>query len=471
MSGISRRGFLGAASAMAASTALDPARALASVPTSPTSSRAGGDDAWDEVPRILARIRPPEFPRRDFRITDHGGVGDGKSDAQPAFARAIDACTAAGGGRVVVPAGTWWVAGPIHLKSNVHLHLEEGSTIRFSPEAKHYLPLVLTRWEGTELYNYSPMIYAYQATNVAITGRGTIDGNSKDSFATWKERQEPAQMRLRQMGHDGVPVQQRIFGEGHWLRPSMIQFWGCRNVLVEDLSIVDAPFWIVHPVYCQNVIARGLKITSWNTNNDAVDPDSSVDVLIENCVFNTGDDGVAVKSGRDQDAWRVGQPTENVIVRNCDMNSKANGLVIGSEMSAGVRNVFMENCRIGKVRKGIYFKSNLDRGGLVERIRIRNVSVDDSEIFIFFTTDYHGYRGGNAPTAFRDIVLENITCRETDKGIEAVGVPASPLRDIVLDDITVQQAAIPFEIRHVSNFRLDDVRINGKPVVLPPTIS
>jgi polygalacturonase len=207
---------------------------------------------------------------------------------------------------VIVPEGTYWIEGPVNLKSNVRLHVSEGATIKFSPEPKHYLPVVLTRWEGTELFNYSPMIYVYQATNVAITGKGTIHGNSETTFATWKPNQDPDQLKLRQMGNDQVPVHERIFGEGHWLRPSMIQFWSCKNVLVEDVTIHDSPFWVIHPIYSTNITVRNVYVDSWNANNDGVDPDSSVNVLVENCRFETGDDSVAIKSGRDQDAWRVG---------------------------------------------------------------------------------------------------------------------------------------------------------------------
>lgn len=464
MSSVSRRDFLARSSLGLIAAAAWPSRAHAALAR--RHEEGLPDPAWEEVDRILARIRPPTFADREYRLPSFGARGDGRSDAREAFARAIDRCAAEGGGRVVVPPGTWWVEGPIHLKSNVHLVVEEGATIRFTPDPARYLPMVLTRWEGTELFNYSPLIYAYQAHNVAITGRGTIDGNSKETFATWKPSQTEAQLRLRQMGSDRVPVHQRVFGEGHWLRPSMIQLYGCRNVQVEGVTILDSPFWILHPVHCQNVIARDLRMDSWNHNNDGVDPDSTSDVLIERCTFNTGDDGVAVKSGRDADGWRVGQPSENIVVRDCRMNSKANGLVIGSEMSGGARNVFMENCRIGTVENtAIYFKSNLDRGGTVERIRIRNVTVEDArKYFIHFTTDYHGYRGGNAPTTFRDIALENITCEKAGVGIYVVGAPTAPLRDVRLTDVHVRQAEVPYRIRHVEDLRLEEVYANGAPV-------
>ena len=215
-----------------------------------------------EVAAILRRIVPPTFAARTVRVTDHGAVGDGRTDSRAAFARAIDACSAAGGGRVLVPAGAGELDGPIHLKSHVELHLAEGATVRFSADPSHYLPLVLTRWEGTECYNYSPLVYAYQATDVAITGKGTLDGNGAAGFATWRAKQDADVNRLRQMGIDGVPVHERAFGPDHFLRPGMVQLFGCRNVLLDGFTLVDATFWSVHPVFCQNVTMRNVTVRS-----------------------------------------------------------------------------------------------------------------------------------------------------------------------------------------------------------------
>ena len=416
------------------------------------------------VERILDQIQEPEFPDRDFYITDFGAKGDGQTDSRPAFEKAIEKCNQAGGGRIIVPPGVWFSKGPIHLKSNVNLHLEEGATIRFSDNTDDFLPVVLTRWEGTECYNYSPFIYCWQGTNVAITGKGTLDGNAKNSFVPWKPKQKPDQLLLRQMGNNGFPVHKRIFGKGHWLRTPMIEFFGCKNVLVEGVTIIDSPFWVIHPVYCENVIVRGVTVDSWNENNDGVDPDSSVNVLVEDCVFNSGDDSVAIKSGRDQDGWRVGQASENIIIRNCVMNSDDNGLTIGSEMSGGVRYVFMEDCQIGSVESAIFFKSNLDRGGAVEHIRARNIEVNlTSRAVIQFMTDYSGWRGNHYPPVFRDFIIEDVTCKKADKyGINAVGKEGAPIRDIVIRNVLIENAKIPQLLSYIENFRFENVSVNGE---------
>jgi polygalacturonase len=424
-------------------------------------------DEGSEVAAILRRIVPPTFAPRTYRVTDFGAVGDGRTDCRPAFARAITACNAAGGGRVLVPAGRWQMDGPIHLKSHVDLHVDEGATIRFSAEPAHYLPLVLTLWEGTELYNFSPLVYAYQATDVAITGRGTIDGNGAAGFATWHPKQGPDVDRLRQMGIDGVPVHERVFGPGHLLRPGMIQLFGCKNVLLDGFEIVDATFWSVHPVFCQNVTARNLRIHSRNPNNDGVDPESCTDVLVEKCTFDTGDDCIAIKSGRDQDGWRVGQASENIIVRDCDMQSMKAALCLGSEMSGGIANVHLYDCRIGKTFSGAYFKTNLDRGGSIRHVRIRDVTIREAEHFINFTTAYQGYRGGKYPPDVRDVVIERVTCDRATNGIRCVGVPESPIRDVTLRDVTLRHAATPYEIQHVTNLTLRNVRVNGTVLALP----
>jgi polygalacturonase len=466
---LTRRGFLQAGALAAGGALLGVHPAAAHEAWAPPAAPDPDEEA--ELAAILRRIVPPTFPPRVFDVTQFGAVGDGQTDCRAAFARAVHAANAAGGGRVLVPAGRWRMDGPIHLKSNVELHLAEGATVRFSADPQHYLPLVLTRWEGTECFNYSPFVYAYQANNVAITGPGTLDGNGAAEFAGWRQRQDADVNRLRQMGIDGVPVHERVFGPGHWLRPGMVVFFACRNVLFEGFRLIDSPFWSVHTVGCQNVTARGLRITSHNPNNDGIDPESSVDVLVEKCVFDTGDDCIAIKSGRDQDGWRVGQASENIVVRDCDFTSLKAALCLGSEMSGGIRNVYLRDVRVDRTYTGIYFKTNLDRGGSIRHVRIRDVPIGQAEIFINFTTAYQGYRGGQHPPDVGDVRIENVTCERANTGIRIVGVPESPIRDVQLRNVTLASTPAPHEIRHVQGFAARDVRINGEPLALPSTIA
>ena len=422
------------------------------------------EEGWNKVTEIMKNIQAPQFPDTLFNILDFGAKDDISFNSLPAILEAINNCNTSGGGKVVIPQGTYFIKGSIFLKSNVNLHLEKGARLEFSTDANDYLPMVLTKWEGTECFNYSPLIYAYQSTNVAITGNGVIDGNGAEGFNKWKPLEKPGMDRLRQMGHDSVPVYERIFGEGWYLRPSMIQFFGCNNVLVEDIEIYDAPFWIVHPVYCNNVIIRGLYIDSNNYNNDGCDPESSTNVLIENVKFNVGDDAVAIQSGRHQDGWRIGQATENVIIRNCYFDRWA--ITIGSEMSGGVRNIFIEDCKIDSCRNGIYFKSNLDRGGFFENLYMRNIEANICLWGVInFRTDYHGYRGGNYPTQFRNITIENVKCNRVDSvAILANGVPEAKLYNITLRNIEVKEAPKATQMKNLVNLKLDNVVVNGKQV-------
>lgn len=414
---------------------------------------------WERINYILETIQSPQFSERDFLISDYGAIGDGKTDVSAAIAEAIYNANKEGGGRVVVPVGVWFSKGPIHLKSNVNLHISDGATLLFSDNPKDYLPQVLTRWEGTEAYNFSPLIYAYQATNVAITGGGIIDGNSESGFGTWRDKQSNAQNRLREMGNKGIPVFERVFGMDDFLRPNMIQFFGCNKIMIEGVTIVDSPMWVIHLVYSENVIVRDITIESFRLNNDGVDIDSSNMILVENNRFFTGDDSIVIKAGRDQDGWRIGRASEDIVIRNNYMEGH-NALAIGSEMSGGVRRVYMEDNQLGKVRSAIYFKSNLDRGGFIENIRVRNIDVQEANILVRFNTDYQGYRGNYFPPIYRNFLIENISAKKVETAIEARGVSGSKIQDVQIRNMRVSEANIPIDTIFVENFSLQNVVIN-----------
>lgn len=422
-----------------------------------------------EVLDILESIQEPVFAASDYNILGYGAVADGVTDSHDAIAAAIKACSDNGGGRVVVPAGKFYTRTSIVLASNVNLHLEEGSEIIFSKNPKDYLPPVLTTWEGTELFNYCPLVYAYHLTNVAITGKGILNGNAKEGFATMRPQGSQMQSDIRQMGIDQVPVKDRYFGESSILPPNMIQFFGCRNILVEGVTLEDSPFWTIHPVFCDNVTVRGVTINSLNRNNDGCDPEYTTNVLIEDCVFNTGDDSIAIKAGRDQDAWRIGQKTRNIVIRNCDFNSICNGLCIGSEMGAGVENVFMYNVRIGKCGNGIYFKSNLDRGGFIRHVWVKDITCEKVSAAIRFETNYHGARGGYHPATFSDFIIQDVYCKEAvNFGFYAVGIEGHPLQDICLKNVTIEKATIPYVLKNTNAVTFDHVTINQELLAATP---
>ncbi len=424
-----------------------------------TAGTVTGD--WVSAAKIVESIRAPQIPRRDYRITDFGAVGDGKTDARPAIMAAINKAQAEGGGRVVLPKGVWFSKGPIHLQSRIDFHLAKGATLLFSPEPRDYLPAVLTRWEGTELYGYSPLIYAANVQDVAITGKGLIDGNGESVFHQWTARQEPDQLKLRKQGNNGTPVAERVFGEGTYLRPAMIQFFHAERVLLEDYSLRHAPFWVNHLVYTDHAILRNIHVDSHHANNDGVDIESSTYVLVENSRFRTGDDSVVVKSGRDRDGREIGRPSANIVVRNNDMGGE-DGIGLGSEMSGGIRNVYFTDNILRKGSSAIRFKANLDRGGTVEHIRVRNMKVESFDKHLFwFQLNYPGLLGGGHPATYRDIVFENITVERAGTVFEAHAPAEAPLRDVLLKNITVQKADETFILENVKGLRLENVRIGN----------
>jgi polygalacturonase len=418
-------------------------------------------DPWARAERIAASITRPRIAPRSQVITEHGATSGRHHDSRPAIVAAI-AALGLSGGQVRIPAGEWRCDGPIHLRSGIALHLDAGAHLRFSTEPSHYLPVVFTRWEGTECFNYSPPIYALNAQDIAITGAGTIDGQGAAGFFQWRARQRDDQMRLRQMGAEGTPVAQRVFGAGHFLRPSFVQFVNCRRVLLDGPRFVDSTFWMIHPVYCREVTVRNLTLESLHLNSDGVDPDSSEEVLVERCRFNVGDDGVAIKAGRDQDGWRVARPSRRIVVRDCVYSGSAGGgMSIGSEMSGGVQDVFVERYTMGNVVHGLYLKSNLDRGGAITDVHARDLEIARAQSVIAFTTDYHGYRGGQHPTVMRGIHIADVRCREAIVGLSLVGADGAPLQNVTLRRIAIGRARTPLRARNAEGLTFEDVTVNG----------
>jgi polygalacturonase len=424
-------------------------------------------DVWREADSVLRRIAAPAFPNRTFDVTWFGARPD-EADATPAFRAAIDACRAAGGGRVTVPRGRF-TTGPIVLRSNVNLHLDDGAVIAFSRDAAAYLPVVRTRWEGTELMNYSPFIYAYDQTNVAITGTGTLDGQADaEHWWPWRTRaggSGGARARLVAMAAEGVPVEHRVFGDGSFLRPNFIQPYRCTNVLIEGVTIVNSPMWEVHPVLCTNVIVRGLTIRSHGPNNDGCDPESCRDVLVERCRFDTGDDCIALKSGRNADGRRLHAPIENVIVRDCEMRDGHGGVVIGSEISGGARNIFVERCRMDSPRleRVLRFKTNAERGGTIERVAMRDVTVGEVAEAIIAADFYYeeGDTGAFTPV-LRDVDVRGVTSRKSRYAFLLRGYARSPVADVRVTDCAFDGVADADVLEHVRDLVLTNVRQNGR---------
>lgn len=438
-------------------------------------------DPWVLAVDILKQIHAPVFPDKDFILTDFGAQGNGTTDCTGAFKAAIEACNAQGGGRVVVPRGTY-LTGAIHLKSNVNLHLQEGSRINFSTDPDHYLPVVYTRWEGVELMNYSPLVYAYNEENIAITGSGILDGQAgNDNWWPWKGRKNygwkegtPHQnlpdnrQRLFQLAEEGVEVKNRVFGKGYYLRPQFIQPYKCENVLIEGVTILNSPMWVLNPVLCRNVTIRGLTINSLGPNSDGCDPESCTNVLIENCTFTTGDDCIAIKSGRNADGRRLNAASENFIIRNCTMSDGHGGIVIGSEISGGVRNIFVENCVMNSpdLQRALRIKTNSMRGGIIENIYLRNIQVGQVSDQVIRINMFYEDSGPFLPVV-RNVHVSNMTVEDGGKtGILLEGYEESPIQGVTLKDVTIKKVDQDYKFSNARNVSFENVEINGKNTVL-----
>lgn len=414
--------------------------------------------------QIIAGIARTSFPHKEILVMCPDSISHRGGYSRRLIQQAIDSCSLTGGGRVIISKGIYHLNGNLVLKSDVNLHLEKDACLLFSGKADDFLPEVWTRWEGTELYGHSPMIYAKHATNIAITGQGVIDAQAEREFAPWSQIEAPDRDRLRDMGEKLIPVTERIFGKGTLLRPSCIQFMGCSRILVEGVTIKNSPFWTIHPVYCDNVIVRRVTIDSHYPNNDGCDPESTSNVLIEDCIFRTGDDAIAIKAGRDADGREVGRPSKNIVIRNCLFQSECNGLCIGSEMSGGVENVYMDNIRIGTVKNALYFKSNRDRGGYIRNIQVSNITIERSKGAILrFETNYFGFRGGKHASLYEHFRISNVKAECSDHyAIFMDGYEEKPIRDIEIEHFHVQKAVYPYYLRCTESIRLKDATVNGK---------
>lgn len=411
---------------------------------------------WESADDIEAEIQLPVFPNRDYLVTNINS-----ENALPAIQKMIDSVNVEGGGRVVIPPGIWNLEGPIHLKSNINLHIQDGAELIFSNDPEDYLPQVLTRWEGTEAFNLSPLIYGYQVHNVAITGKGVLNGNSELGFATWRDKQKNAQELLRNMGNTNVPLPERVFGLEDYLRPSFIQFFGSSRILIDGVKIQNSPMWCNHFIYSNNISVRNIVVNSHRLNNDGVVIDSSTLVLIEGNSFSTGDDSIVIKSGRDREGREIAKPSEGILIRRNYMEGH-NALAIGSEISGGVQHVFMENNKLGEVNSAIYFKSNLDRGGFIKHVRVSDITVDTAAVLLRFDTDYHSYKGGRFPTLYQDFIIQNVSAKNTDLVFEIKGVEMKPIKLLEISNVSVLNTKEIAEIRNVEHLVFQNITINGK---------
>ncbi len=438
-------------------------------------------NVFDEADNIISEIKIPEFPENSLNITDFGAIADGETLNTEAIVKAIDSISKLGGGKVIIPSGNF-LTGPIHLKSNVNLHLEEGANVLFTKDKEAYLPVVHTSYEGVELMNYSPLIYAYQQKNIAVTGEGTFDGQADTTnwwpwcgakrygFIEGSQRQgdDHNLPRLRTMNENATPVSERLFGEGHQLRPTFFEPFECENVLIQGVTFTNAPFWVMHPIKCIDVTVDGVTVSSHGPNNDGCDPEYSKNVHITNCTFDTGDDCIAIKSGRNDEGRRVNIPSENIVVENCNMKDGHGGVVIGSEISAGVRNVFVRNCKMDSpnLERAIRIKTNTLRGGFAENVFVKNVQVGQVKEAVLKINTYYGIyanQEGNFIPSIKNIHLEDVQVENGGEfGVLIKGRAENPVKNVTLTNVTIKETKTPLSVENSDPIIFKNTTINGK---------
>ena len=461
---------------------------------------------YEDLPFEMEQVKRPQIPVREVDIRDFGGIGDGVTLNSEAFAKAIDALTEAGGGRLVVPTGVW-LSGPITLKDNIDLHIRPDAVLLFSTDRDLY-PIVETVFEGLDTKRCISPINAVGAKNIAITGGGTIDGNGDSWRQVKKSKMAPSQWKelLRSGGFtnekgdlwypdsssfygavvsDAFNVPQGLTTDEQWnkvktyLRPVMISLKDCENVLLEDCLFQNSPCWNIHPLMCRNVIINNVTVRNpwYSQNGDGLDVDSCENVLVINSSFDVGDDAICIKSGKNEDGRRRARPCRNLIVHNCIVFHGHGGFVVGSEMSGGVENIKVSDCRFLGTDVGLRFKSCRGRGGVVKNIHIEDIVMMNipTEPLLF---DLH-YGGKSAVEAaaegaspfdvefveadettpqFRDIFIRDIVCSGAARAMYFNGIPEKNIENIVVEncEIVSEKGA---DLRYSTGVILKDVKI------------
>jgi len=422
------------------------------------------------APFPMAHPERPTFPDRTFDVRAYGAaeaMADGGLITD-AVHRAIEAAHAAGGGRVLIPAGEWR-SGPIHLMSHIDLHVAEGAVVRFSTDREDYLPVVRQRHEGVEAMNYSPMIYAAGVRNVALTGGGVLDAQGQPWWDWYREHGPPPRVVASR-----VPLSRRDFGKGsgmEGMRPSFVVFLDAEDVLVEGITLNDSPMWNVHLIYTDRAIVRGVTINSLDApNGDGIVVDSSRDVLIEYNTLRTGDDAVVLKSGLNEEGLAIDRPTENVVIRNfeaIDVRTGSGGVVFGSESSGGIRNVYVHDAYFDGSDRGIRFKTERGRGNVIENIYIRDVRMRNVTYEAINVNTFYTGRGARGPSPrIRNLQIRNVEVDGVPTGISFIGLPELWLEDVILENVRIRNAQRGARITRVKGLTLRNVEIESEEVAM-----
>ncbi len=433
---------------------------------------------WElQLRKDLATLKISNFPDVKFNILDYANKITSSS-----IQKTIDLCNSKGGGVVLIPKGIYNDIGKIVLKSNVRLHFETGTVINFSRDKKDFLPMVLTSWEGNDVYNFSSFIYADGQENIAITGNAKLNGNgSKDNWWNWKDKSLPVpdrqenhpdiRPRLLKQNRDNAPVQDRKYGIDSKLRPYFMTLRNCKNVYIEGITLTNSPMWNIHPLMSENIIIDSVTIISPNNspNTDGINPESSKNIVIKNSVISVGDDCIAIKSGRNNDGRKRDMPSENIWIKNCTFANGHGGIVIGSELSGGVRNVLIEDCDMSSpnLLRALRIKSNEYRGAYVENIIMRNTKIDTiGGPIVGINMDYKSYATEKTDkkyyTSCNNILVENIECNFANQGWLINGSEILPIGNITFKNWDVKNIKYGIHHRNIERLLLEDINLEAE---------
>ena len=440
------------------------------------------DINWEEkVKSEILAIPIPKFPKKTYNLLDYATDVTSFS-----IQKLIDLCNSQGGGVVVIPRGTYNNIGKIELKSNVRLHFEDSTKINFSKNKNDFLPMVLTSWEGNDVYNFSSFIHAESQNNIAITGKVVLNGNgSKNNWWNWKDKSLPVPKRaenhpnirpkLLKQNRDNIPVDQRKYGIDSKLRAYFMTLRNCKNIYIKGLTLINSPMWNIHPLMSENIIIDSVTIISPNNspNTDGINPESSKNILIQNSVISVGDDCITIKSGRNNDGRRRNMPSENIYIKNCTLANGHGGIVIGSELSGGVKNVIVEDCKMNSpnLLRALRIKSNEYRGAYVQNIAMRNVQIDTiGGPIVGINMDYKSYDTEKTKDRFYTscdgILVENINCNFANQGWLINGSETLPVKNIKFKNWRVASVKYAIHHKNVKSLILEDVSIESEGAML-----
>ena len=441
-------------------------------------SQSKDNQGWEQKVKTEITSMPlPQFKDTVYNVSDSGA-----EITTLTIQRFIDDCSKNGGGKVIVPKGEYSDIGKIELKSNVWLHFEKGTVINFSTNKKDFLPMILTSWEGNDVYNFSSFIHAESQTNIAITGDAVLNGNgSTNLWWNWKDKSLPVpereenhpdiRPRLLRQNRDNVPVSERKYGISSKLRPYFMTLRNCKNIHIKGITLTNSPMWNIHPLMSENIIIDSVTIISPNNspNTDGINPESSKNIYIKNSVISVGDDCVALKSGRNNDGRARNLASENIYIKNCTFANGHGGIVIGSELSGGVRNVVIEDCNMSSpnLLRALRIKSNKYRGAYVQNISMRNTKIDTiGGPIVGVNMDYKSYETEKTKdkyyTSCNNILVENIECNFANQGWLINGSEVLPIGTITFKNWNVKSVKYGIHQKNIKSLLLENINIESE---------